>query len=158
MRMSKRTLYNYTFTPTRVVDGDTVDGIIDLGFAVQMRERVRLARINAPETRTRDPDEKAAGLMAKIRLAELLQIETEWERLSGGSSCLMVSVNFRGKFGRIIGELILPKEVTGLAKVGLVSLQGAGYLEGDTFSMFNVSDILMVEGHAFEYPNKWGDR
>ena len=53
--------YEYFFKPTRVIDGDTVDGFIDLGFSVHRKIRVRLGGIDAPETRTRDKKEKVFG-------------------------------------------------------------------------------------------------
>ena len=62
--------YEYFFKPTRVVDGDTVDGFIDLGFSVHRQIRVRLGGIDAPETRTRDKEEKVFGFAAKEKLEQ----------------------------------------------------------------------------------------
>ena len=56
---------------TRVVDGDTVDCLINLGFNVIIRQRVRMYGINTPESRTRNLEEKKLGLAAKARLEEL---------------------------------------------------------------------------------------
>ena len=66
-------MYEYRATILRVVDGDTVDVDIDLGFGVWLRnERVRIMGIDTPESRTRDKEEKKFGLLAKERLKELL--------------------------------------------------------------------------------------
>ena len=68
-------MYEYNCKILRVVDGDTVDVDIDLGFGVWMhRERVRMMGIDTPESRTRDLTEKAFGLASKERLKELLPI------------------------------------------------------------------------------------
>ena len=66
-------MYEYKAKILRVVDGDTVDVDIDLGFGVWLRnERVRIMGIDTPESRTRDKQEKKFGLLAKERLKELL--------------------------------------------------------------------------------------
>ena len=66
-------MYIYNAKLDRVVDGDTVDALVDLGFDTWKKVRIRLVGINAPESRTRDLEEKARGLAAKIRLEELLK-------------------------------------------------------------------------------------
>ena len=60
-------MYNYNATCTRVVDGDTVEAMIDLGFGVHVNKRIRVAGIDATESRTRDKQEKILGLAAKDR-------------------------------------------------------------------------------------------
>ena len=55
-------MFEYKLKVTRVVDGDTVDGLIDLGFNTFVKKRIRLYGINAPETRTRDAEEKKKGI------------------------------------------------------------------------------------------------
>lgn len=66
-------MYEYNCTLRRVVDGDTIDVDVDLGFKVTLaNERIRLQGINTPESRTRNLEEKALGLQAKARLKELL--------------------------------------------------------------------------------------
>ena len=76
----------------RVVDGDTVDVILDLGFDVKLhKQRVRLAGIDTPESRTRDLAEKKLGLAAKERLKELCVGTFKIKSLG------------KGKYGRIIG-------------------------------------------------------
>lgn len=89
-------MFDYRCKIIKVVDGDTVDVDIDLGFGVWLRdERVRLAGIDAPESRTSDPDEKIFGIAAKERLQELLPV---------GSCCILQSKDYKGKFGRILGD------------------------------------------------------
>ena len=76
----------------RVVDGDTVDVILDLGFDVKLhKQRVRLAGIDTPESRTRDLAEKKLGLAAKERLKELCVGTFKTKSLG------------KGKYGRILG-------------------------------------------------------
>ena len=66
-------MYTYQAQVTRVVDGDTIDALVDLGFDIQKSIRIRLVGMNAPESRTRDLEEKKLGLAAKARLIEILQ-------------------------------------------------------------------------------------
>ena len=90
-------MYRYNVTVTRIVDGDTVDVDIDLGFGmVYKKQRVRMMGIDTPESRTKDLEEKFYGKQAKKFLTSLLK-ETEVELVS----------HDKGKFGRILGELFL---------------------------------------------------
>ena len=66
-------MYQYKAKLDRVVDGDTVDAMIDCGFSTFKKERIRLHGIDAPESRTRDKAEKKRGLAAKARLKELIK-------------------------------------------------------------------------------------
>ena len=91
-------MYRYNCTVERVVDGDTLDAFIDLGFNVIVRKRIRFYGINAPESRTRDLEEKKRGLAPKARLKEMLgQNENKFVLQSHGV----------GKYGRCLGELFL---------------------------------------------------
>ena len=91
-------MYEYQCKIVKIVDGDTVDVDIDLGFGVWLRgERVRLYGIDTPESRTRDKVEKRYGLMAKDYLKSLL----------GKTSTLRTKKDGKGKFGRILGEFIV---------------------------------------------------
>ena len=102
-------MYEYKFKFLRVVDGDTVDGVIDLGFNVSLKERVRLYGINAPETRLQRSikdikerqAEKERGLKAKARLKELL---TEAEKQPEGLY-IETFLDKKGKYGRILGDI-----------------------------------------------------
>ena len=95
-------MYEYKCKILRVVDGDTVDVDIDLGFGVWMhKERVRVNGIDTPESRTRDLEEKAFGLAAKERVKELLPI--------GSMQVLKTEIDKsgedkKGKCGRILGD------------------------------------------------------
>ena len=95
-------MYEYRVNVTRVVDGDTVDVDIDLGFGVWLKdERVRIMGIDTPESRTSDKVEKKFGLAAKARLKSLL----------GKQAILKTQVDksgedMKGKFGRILGDFV----------------------------------------------------
>ena len=87
-------MFIYNAKCIRVVDGDTVDASIDLGFDVSVHKRIRLTGIDTPESRTRDLEEKARGLASKARLIELLE----------GGDFILESREV-GKFGRVLGTL-----------------------------------------------------
>jgi micrococcal nuclease len=89
-------MYTYKAKCTRVVDGDTIDATIDLGFDITIKKRIRLAGINAPESRTRDLEEKKLGLAAKDRLIDLLDQGT-----------LQIESKEVGKYGRVLGHLTI---------------------------------------------------
>jgi len=91
-------MHTYKAKLVRVVDGDTVDAEIDLGFSVFVKQRIRLYGINTPESRTRDLEEKERGLAAKARLVEIIGTDFIVETL----------LNKRGKYGRVLS--ILHKE------------------------------------------------
>ena len=98
----KNKLYHYSATVTRVVDGDTVDVLVDLGFDIYAKQRVRLYGINTPECRTRDLVEKAAGLKAKARLKCLLH--------ENKNKCIIETrLDKKGKYGRVLGVLHIDK-------------------------------------------------
>jgi len=85
--------YIYTATLVRIIDADTLDCDIDLGFGVWIRkQRVRFRGIDTPESRTRNLEEKALGLAAKERVKELVQV-----------TFLLETYKEKGKFGRILG-------------------------------------------------------
>ena len=116
-------MYEYRAKVKRVVDGDTVDVDIDLGFGIWMKqERVRMMGIDTPESRTRDKVEKVFGLAAKERLRELLPV--------GSITILKTEIDkkgedAKGKFGRILGDF---------------------KVEGK-----RATDILIEEGYGVEY-------
>jgi len=116
----------YDVTVIKVVDGDTVDVDIDLGFGVTLRdERVRIMGIDTPESRTRDKVEDLFGEAAKARLKELMS--------EGGK--LITTENkkgedMKGKFGRILGDF---------------------YVERYEGQKERVTDILVEDGHAVAY-------
>ena len=90
-------MYRYKVEVTRVVDGDTVDVDIDLGFGMTYKkQRVRMMGIDTPESRTRDLEEKFYGKQSKYFLEDLLK-DKEVQLVS----------HDKGKFGRILGELFI---------------------------------------------------
>tara|TARA_Y100000310_G_scaffold71055_1_gene66884 strand:- start:2055 stop:2423 length:369 start_codon:yes stop_codon:yes gene_type:complete len=91
-------LYHYSAEVTRVVDGDTVDAFVDLGFDMHSKQRVRLYGINTPEVRTRDKVEKKAGLAAMARLQEML-------RETRNKCVIKTRLDRKGKYGRVLGVL-----------------------------------------------------
>ena len=95
-------MYEYNTTIDRVVDGDTVDVWIDLGFDVRIFERVRMAGIDTPESRTRDAREKIFGKRATARVEELLPAGGKFRAVSA-------SYDARGKFGRAMMDFYLPE-------------------------------------------------
>ena len=93
-------MHEYRCTIKRVVDGDTVDIDIDLGFGIWVHnERVRLYGIDTPESRTRDLEEKKAGIYAKQCVEAFLPV--------GSSQTLKTYKDKVGKYGRILGEFII---------------------------------------------------
>lgn len=121
-------MYEYKVTVVKVVDGDTIDVDIDLGFGmVYKKQRVRMLGIDTPESRTRDKVEKLFGKASKKHLKKLLE---ECESVS------LVSHD-KGKFGRILGELIVENMI---ATEG-VSTNAAG----------NVNQMMIDNHHAVPY-------
>jgi len=93
-------MHEYNCTIRRVVDGDTVDVDIDLGFGMWIHnERVRLYGIDTPESRTRDLEEKKAGLFAKKVVLHYLP--------EGSKQVLKTHKDKVGKYGRVLGEFII---------------------------------------------------
>tara|TARA_B100000614_G_scaffold238023_1_gene236614 strand:- start:179 stop:622 length:444 start_codon:yes stop_codon:yes gene_type:complete len=122
---SRKSCYNFRVVKiNRVVDGDTIDVTIDLGFDLMKKERVRIAGVDTPEKRTRDLEEKALGIDA-----------TNWmkEKLEGaikGDDELVIRTELKGgvgKYGRLLGWLYVGD--------GLVSL----------------NEQMINEGYAWEY-------
>ncbi len=91
--------FTYSASIERIVDGDTVDVMVDLGFKMFTRQRVRLYGINTPESRTRDLEEKKRGKAATARLTELLD---------GVSRQICLESHEFGKYGRCLGTLYSP--------------------------------------------------
>jgi micrococcal nuclease len=92
--INKENLFVYKIDKViKIVDGDTLDVLVDLGFNVKIKVRVRLSGINAPESRTRNKEEKKLGLAAKQRLKELCCED------------LILQSHGIGKYGRVLGEI-----------------------------------------------------
>ena len=112
---------------TKVVDGDTVDVLIDLGFGVSYHQRVRLAGIDAPESRTRNLQEKKLGLESKEYLKHRIE--------SCNSVVIKTEKDDTGKFGRILGWLFLdgdPESINHeMIRSGYAWVYGGGTKEKD---------------------------
>ena len=91
-------MYSYNAKVVRIIDGDTVDALCDLGFDVWIKKRIRLYGIDAPETRTRDLDEKKQGLVTKDRLTELLD---------SNNGAFILKSHGVGKYGRCLGTIFI---------------------------------------------------
>ena len=112
-------MYEYKCKIVRVVDGDTVDVDIDLGFAVWLnKQRIRLFGVDTPESRTRDAEEKKFGILAKNFVKGRLPV--------GSMQILRTRMDdSRGKFGRILGEFVLDE--TTLNQLLIVTNNGVPY-------------------------------
>jgi|TARA_R100000005_G_C4995581_1_gene202492 micrococcal nuclease len=125
-------MYVYKAKLDRIIDGDTVDAVIDLGFDVSVHKRIRLAGIDTPESRTRDLEEKERGLASKARLEEMLE----------GGEFILESKEV-GKYGRVLGTLFVEK----ISEDNLTA-------EPQTIQI-NINETLVREGYAVEY---WGGK
>ena len=93
-------MYEYSCTVKRVVDGDTVDVVLNLGFDILYKCRVRLYGIDTPESRTRNLDEKARGKMAGAFLKKAID--------NGTKVVIQTKLkDSRGKFGRVLGDVVV---------------------------------------------------
>ena len=109
---SRKSCYNFRVTEiNRVVDGDTIDVTIDLGFDLYKKERVRVAGIDTPEKRTRDLEEKALGIDATNYLKKKL------EDTIAGDDELTIRTELKGgmgKYGRLLGWLYIGEDVVSI--------------------------------------------
>jgi len=120
-------MYEYKAHVVKVVDGDTVDVDIDLGFGIIMKdERVRIMGIDTPESRTRDKVEKLFGKAASARVKELLE-----EDIILKTQIARNGEDMKGKYGRILGDFIVERYEDGRQEM--------------------LTDILVQEGHAVAY-------
>ena len=118
--------YTYRAVVTRVVDGDTVDVNLDLGFGIFIKDRVRMLGIDTPESRTRRKQEKVLGLAAKARIKAIIAGARPIPGKRGKKQIFVSTTkDGKGKFGRILGTL---------------------WVNGE-----NVNLQLVAEGHAREY-------
>ena len=116
----------------KVLDGDTIDCYIDLGFDLKIKKRIRYMGIDTWESRTRDLDEKKKGLAAKARNKELLEAGV-FKIVSYGT----------GKFGRVLGEIFVSPDAVGH--------EISENVDRSTDGLVSINDILINEGHAYEY-------
>ena len=116
--------YIYKAKLDRVVDGDTVDALIDVGFDIWFKKRIRFKGVDTWESRTRNLEEKALGLKAKARTKELL------EKVSSKSGYFRIKSYGLGKYGRVLADVFI------MDKDG---------------KQWNVNKTLISEGHAYIY-------
>ena len=116
--------YIYKAKLDRVVDGDTVDALIDVGFDIWFKKRIRFKGVDTWESRTRNLEEKALGLKAKARTKELL------EKVSSKSGYFSIKSYGLGKYGRVLADVFI------MDKDG---------------KLWNVNETLITEGHAYIY-------
>ena len=120
---------------TKVVDGDTVDCVFDLGFDVMFHSRVRLLGIDTPDSRTRHKNEKVYGKLSKKKLKEWVHWAVESDRDDIDIELRCPEEDSRGKFGRILGELWV-----------FCGEEGHEY-----FGWTNVNKWMCENGHAVGY-------
>ena len=108
----------------RVVDGDTIDALIDVGFDIWVKKRIRYKGIDTWESRTRNLEEKKLGLAAKARNKELL------EQVSSKPGYFRLKSYGVGKYGRVLGEV---------------------FIMDSNGVQININDTLISEGHAYIY-------
>jgi len=122
---SRKSCYNFRVTEVaRVIDGDTIDVVIDLGFDLYKKERVRIAGVDTPEKRTRDLEEKKLGIDATNWLKNQL------DSAISGEDDLVIRTELDGgfgKYGRLLGWL---------------------YIGDETVS---INEKMIAEGYAWEY-------
>ncbi len=123
----------------KVVDGDTIDAYIDLGFKVKMKQRIRYMGLDTWESRTRDLEEKAKGLEAKARNKALLE-QGIFKLRSFGT----------GKYGRVLGEIFVSPDFVGEHITECIA-NPESKIDLSSDGWVSVNDILMEEGHAYEY-------
>ncbi len=116
--------YIYKAKLERVVDGDTVDALIDLGFDTWVKKRIRYMGVDAWESRTRNLAEKEKGLAAKARNKELI------EKISARPGYFLLKSHGVGKYGRVLGEI---------------------FIQDEDKNEINVNQLLIIEGHAYVY-------
>ena len=116
--------YVYRGKLERVVDGDTIDALIDVGFDIWIKKRIRYKGIDCWESRTRDLDEKRKGLAAKERNKELL------ESVSSKPGLFRLKSYGVGKYGRVLGEI---------------------FIEDTEGKQYSINETLINEGHAYVY-------
>ena len=116
--------YIYRAKLDRVVDGDTVDALIDVGFDIWFKKRIRFKGVDTWESRTRNLEEKKKGLATKARTKELL------EKVSSKSGYFRIKSYGTGKYGRVLADIFIQDK------------------EGKTIF---INETLIKESHAYVY-------
>ena len=116
--------YIYRAKLVKVVDGDTIDALIDVGFDIWFKKRIRYKGVDTWESRTRNLEEKKLGIAAKERNKELL------ESVSSKPGYFRLKSYGVGKYGRVLGEI---------------------FIQDKNGKTYNVNETLISEGHAYVY-------
>ena len=116
-----------------IVDGDTFDCTLDLGFNISHKIRVRMYGINTPESRTRDLEEKKRGLASKQRLTQLLNVGTN------SDVNLVLQTKEKGKYGRYLGIILRERSASSTDS------------HWEDEERLNINERLVTEGFAVEY-------
>tara|TARA_R110002072_G_scaffold159625_3_gene310648 strand:- start:87 stop:497 length:411 start_codon:yes stop_codon:yes gene_type:complete len=123
-KTNKMDKYIYRGKLDRVVDGDTIDAMIDVGFDIWVFKRIRFVGMDAWESRTRDLEVKKKGLAAKERLKVLLN------EVSSKPGMFRIKSQGVGKYGRVLGQIFI------------MDAEG---------KQWDVNQTLITEGHGYEY-------
>lgn len=127
----KNSLYFYSISNIRVIDGDTIDADIDLGFSISIRRRVRLEGINAPETRLQskisDPEQRKKEKLLGIKSKDFLHSICE-------SNKIYLTSNKLDKYGRVLGEIFLIEDDLGVEE-----------------SYVSINQLMISKGYASAY-------
>lgn len=133
-------MFEYNCKIVRVVDGDTVDVDIDLGFGLWIhKERIRLYGIDTPESRTRDLVEKKYGLFAKKFVEKYMPVDS--------IQILRTQKDRSGKFGRVLGEFVLKQPISDFTLFD-PSANLVGLKKIDTLNKLMINHHVAVEYHG----------
>jgi len=130
-------MYTYHATINRIIDGDTVDVTLDLGFGVKYDQRVRLAGIDTPEKRTRNAAEKALGIDATNWLTKQLE----------GLSKVIIKTELDGaigKYGRVLGWLYISDDAPKSLNSQMVDEGYAWIYGGGSKATKNLEELISI--------------
>ena len=138
-------MYEYSCKVKRVVDGDTIDVVIDLGFDIHFATRVRLYGMDTPESRTRNKDEKVRGYMSKDFLEEWMEKD---------DVIIRTRRDKKGKFGRVLGEMIVRGEnINKLMIKECLAVEYYGQSKDDIEKQHMLNRQVLIEKRLFN-PDK----
>lgn len=122
------TKYFYSAKVVKIVDGDTIDAMIDVGFDIWIKKRVRYMGLDTWESRTRDKAEKVKGLAAKARNKELLKSNNNY---------FLIQSHGLDKYGRLLGEIFIGSEDNPISVNETLIQEGHAYVyDGGTKKVF----------------------
>ena len=137
---SRKSCYNFRVTEiVKVLDGDTIDVLIDLGFDLFKKERVRIAGVDTPEKRTRDLEEKALGIDATEWLKDKLESTIDGDDELSIRTELVGGV---GKYGRLLGWLYVGEDTVSLNELMITEGYAHAY-DGGTKDM-NLEELRVI--------------